>query len=174
MSFALTTPCRDAIQEIYNEHHGWLYGWLRKKLNCSHNAADIAHDTFVRMMSSHELMELNEPRAYLIKAASRLMIDEARHKKIESLYLSELSRTCHVLESYPSPEEIVATMRTLEQIVLVLEALPNKLRETFLLHQISGLPQEEIAKRLGVSTRMVRKYLVQALVHCHHILEAIN
>ena len=50
MSFFLSAPQSDAVSGLYHAHHGWLYAWLRKKLNCSHNAADIAHDTFVRVM----------------------------------------------------------------------------------------------------------------------------
>ncbi len=31
---------------LYTDHHGWLQGWLRKKLGDVHQAADLAHDTF--------------------------------------------------------------------------------------------------------------------------------
>ena len=35
----------DAVTQIYRDHHGWLSGWLRKKLGNSFDAADLAHDT---------------------------------------------------------------------------------------------------------------------------------
>ncbi|MFL9609593.1 sigma factor [Methylobacillus sp. Pita2] len=38
------------VHQLYSSHHGWLYAWLRKKLGCQHIAADLAHDTFVRLM----------------------------------------------------------------------------------------------------------------------------
>jgi len=32
---------------LYTDHQGWLQAWLRKKLGNAHQAADLAHDTFV-------------------------------------------------------------------------------------------------------------------------------
>lgn len=174
MSFFLSAPQSDVVHGLYRAHHGWLYAWLRKKLNCSHNAADIAHDTFVRVMASQELATLDEPRAYLTRTATRLIIDDARRKRIEALYLAELQHHVDDAQLYPSAEQLLSVMHTLERIVVVLESLADKPRQAFLLHQLEGLGQEEIAQRLQVSSRMVRKYLVQTLVHCHQVLESAD
>ena len=50
---------------------------------------------------------------------------------------------------------------------MALEGLSPRARQAFLLHYLDGEPQAVIATQLGVSTRMVHKYLVQALLHCH-------
>jgi DNA-directed RNA polymerase specialized sigma24 family protein len=34
------------IRILYTDHHGWLYGWLRRKLGNVCDVADLAHDTF--------------------------------------------------------------------------------------------------------------------------------
>ncbi|MCH1999596.1 RNA polymerase subunit sigma, partial [Achromobacter xylosoxidans] len=47
MSSTNTLPT-DTVTQIYREHHGWLSAWLRKKLGNSFDAADLAHDTFLR------------------------------------------------------------------------------------------------------------------------------
>ena len=47
-------PLKQAVHELYTEHHGWLFAWLRKKLGCPHHAADLSHDPFVRIMGSRE------------------------------------------------------------------------------------------------------------------------
>ncbi|MNL84550.1 putative RNA polymerase sigma factor FecI [compost metagenome] len=52
------------------------------------------------------------------------------------------------------------------QIDRVLHGLPLPVRSAFLYSQLDGLPQEEIAARLGVSVRTVARYLTQALRHC--------
>ncbi|MDU5679729.1 sigma factor, partial [Pseudomonas aeruginosa] len=36
----------DAVSHLYQDHHGWLQGWLRRRLGCAENAADLAQDTF--------------------------------------------------------------------------------------------------------------------------------
>ena len=50
-----TLPPHEAPQSIarlYSDHHGWLVRWLRARLGCSHQAADMAQDTFVRLLLS--------------------------------------------------------------------------------------------------------------------------
>jgi RNA polymerase sigma factor (sigma-70 family) len=156
---------------FYSEHHGWLFGWLRKKLGCAHHAADLAHDTFLRVMGSRELNDLDEPRAYLTTTAQRLMIDEARRKRIEQAYLAELALRAADIDLAPSPEQIVIAVEALMRFSNALDGLASKPRRAFLLRYLDERSNTEIAAELSVSIRMVHKYLVQALVHCHGALE---
>jgi RNA polymerase sigma factor (sigma-70 family) len=155
------------MQMLYSDHHGWLFGWLRKKLGCSHQAADVAQDTFVRIIASRDaLLGMQEPRAYLTTTAQRLMVDQARRRVIEQAYLAQLALTVEQGLAYPSPEEIMLAIEAVEQIGAALQQVAAKARQAFLLHYLEDLSHAEIAATLGVSTRMVHKYLVQALVGC--------
>jgi hypothetical protein len=40
------------FESLYAEHHGWLHGWLRKKLGNAGDAADLAHDTYLRILAT--------------------------------------------------------------------------------------------------------------------------
>ena len=161
-----------AITELYCEHHGWLFGWLRRKLGCAHNAADLAQDTFARILNAREsVATLREPRAFLSTTARRLIIDQVRRKQIENAYLQELALTAAALEGFHSPEQILTTLEALEQIAFILEGMQEKARQAFVLYYLDGLTQCEIARQLGLSDRTVRKYLIQALLHCSHSLD---
>lgn len=163
---------QSAISTLYSEHHSWLFGWLRRKLGCAHNAADLAQDTFTRILNAREsVATLREPRAFLSTTARRLIIDQARRKKIENAYLQELALTAQALEGFQSPEQILTTLEALEQIAFILEGMHEKARQAFVLYYLDGLKQCEIARQLGLSDRTVRKYLIQALLHCSHSLD---
>lgn len=165
-------PFQSVIHGLYSEHHGWLFTWLRKKLGCAHNAADLAHDTFMRILTARESVNgIREPRAYLSTTARRLIIDQARRKQIENAYLQELLLTVDLLEGFQSPEQVLCTLEALEQIAFVLEGMHRNMRQAFVLYYLDGLTQCEIARQLKVSDRTVRSYLVQALVHCSHTLD---
>ncbi|WP_016832509.1 sigma-70 family RNA polymerase sigma factor, partial [Herbaspirillum lusitanum] len=123
--------------------------------------ADVAQDTFVRI-----LLGVQEPRAYLTATAKRLLVDRARRQMIEQSYLAELALTMEQTEGYPGPEEILLAVEALEQISAALQSVAAKAREAFLLHYLDGRTHAEVAAALGVSTRMVGKYLVQVLVKC--------
>ena len=47
-----------------------------------------------------------------------------------------------------------------------LASLPAKVREALLLNRLDGLTYAQIAVKLGVSERMVKKYMAQAMLHC--------
>lgn len=159
------------LHSIYSDHHAWLYGWLRKKLGCGHQAADLAQDTFVRIISSQtSLSGVNEPRAFLTTTAKRLIIDQSRRQVIEQTYLAELSLLADSLPGFPAPEQILMAVQSLEQICRALESISVRAREAFLWHYLEEQTHAVIAGRLGVSSRMVQKYLAQALVACHHVL----
>ncbi|MFK3683162.1 sigma-70 family RNA polymerase sigma factor [Pseudomonas sp. NPDC088890] len=169
---AADSPSPYPLEVLYSEHHGWLFNWLRRKLRCSHSAADLVQDTFVRILASRDaLLGMREPRAYLSTTARRLLIDKARRQQIEDAYLAELALTAQVLDGHQSPERILLTLEALEQIAFLLEGLHPKARQAFVDYYLDELSQTQIAERLQISSRMVRKYLAQALVHCHQALD---
>lgn len=156
------------VHLLYARHHAWLRAWLRHKLGCSHNAADVAHDTFLRIVASRDaLLGIQEPRAYLTTVAKRLLVDRARRRVLEDAYLAELAVLAETLGSYPSPEEIALAVEALDQIGAALARVSAPARAAFLLHYLDGQTHAAIAVQLEVSTRMVQKYLVQALLQCH-------
>jgi len=168
-----STPAETSVETLYRDHHRWLLGWLRRKLGCPHHAADLAHDTFTRILAALDrgtgldLKALREPRAFLTTAATRVVIDNARRQEIERVYLESLALIQPEEASAPSPERLYEVAETLTAIARLLDGLAEKPRAAFLLYRLEGLPQGEIAARLGVSASMVKQYVAQAMVHCY-------
>ncbi|WP_332740377.1 sigma-70 family RNA polymerase sigma factor [Hydrogenophaga sp.] len=157
----------EQVHALYSNHHGWLYGWLRRKLGCPHQAADVAHDTFERVLAARDsLFGVEQPRAWLTTTATRLIIDEARRERLRQAYLAELSLFVQANEGYPSPEQTLVALQALEQLSAVLEAVSPKARAAFVRHYLDGATMATVATELGVSARMVGKYLAQVLVQC--------
>lgn len=163
---------KEAAGVLYSNHHGWLLGWLRKKLGCSQRAADMAQDTFVRVLTSRaDLYALDEPRAYLTTIAGRLIIDDARRRKVERIYLDTWGALYGETAVAPSSETLVEVVELLTEVSRLLESLPDKPRRAFLMSRLDGRPYRDIAVELGVSVSMVKKYVAQALVHCLDVLD---
>lgn len=158
----------EQLDTLYSDHYGWLFGWLRKKLGCRQHAADVVQDTFLRILTSRDnLQNINEPRAFLTTTAKHLLIDQARRDKIEKAYLAELATLAEAQDAcHPSAEQLSAVIEALEQLSRMLQGVSAKARDVFLMHYLEGHKQQDIAKALGISERMVRKYLVQVLLHC--------
>lgn len=163
MQAAETAPGQQ-VETLYIHHHGWLRGWLGKKLGCTHQAADLAHDTFVRVLSAPRPDELREPRAWLTTVAHGLMVNHLRRRDLERAYLDALATWPVALA--PSPQERAIVVETLCEIDNLLDGLAPKARRAFLLSQLEGLAYADIALYLGVSVSMVKKYMLQAMTHC--------
>lgn len=159
-----------SIDSLYQEHHGWLFRWLRNRLGCEHNAADIAQDTFLRLIRSHQVLDsIREPRAYLTTTAKRLITDRSRREVIEQAYLHELMLRSETLDGHPSPETTWQAIQALEAISQILSRVPVKAQQAFILCYLEGKTQVEAAEEIGVSSRTLRTYLVQVLVQCQQI-----
>ena len=164
-NFSLQT----AVHSLYENHHNWLCGWLKKRLGCSENAADLAQDTFIRVLTLRKASELREPRAYLSSIARSLMIDMFRRRALEQAYLETLAAIPEPVDI--SPETRALILETLLEIDRLLDGLGSRTREIFLLSQLDGLSYVDIGRRLSVSVNTVKKHAVRALTHCLLLLD---
>lgn len=148
------------LDTLYRQHHGWLEGWLRRKLNDTFAAADLAQDTFVSVIHSGQASEIREPRPFLATIARRLIAHRHRRQCLEDAYLEVLASLPEAV--YPSPEEQLQALETLRQIDSALDGLPAQVKEAFLLAHLEELSYADIAERLGVSSSSVKQYLMRA------------
>nr|WP_245597920.1 sigma-70 family RNA polymerase sigma factor [Ottowia thiooxydans] len=156
------------VESLYSDHHGWLQGWLRRKLGDTHQAADLSHDTFLRILTSRDVTSIREPRTFLATVAGGLVANHYRRRAIEQAYLDAIS--CLPEPQVPSPEHRAIVMETLLEIDRMLDGLPPKARRAFLLSQLEGLTYVEIAEQIGVSVSMVKQYMRRATQQCYFSL----
>lgn len=161
---ANSSALHSAVNDLYCDHHGWLKGWLRKRLGNSCDAADLAQDTFVRVIKARNALEIREPRPYLSMVAKGLLVDLFRRRSLEQAWLEALANVPQVEQ--PSLEEQAVLLQALLQIDRMLQGLGAKVRQTFILSQFDGLTYPQIAERLNISVRSVNNYMAKAMEHC--------
>lgn len=155
---------QDAMHALYRGHHGWLTGWLRHKLGCSAQAADLAQDTFVRVLAARNASAIAEPRAYLATIARGILVNWYRRQDLERAWLDAIAQL--PAASVPSAEQRFLLLETLQRVDAMLDALPPLVRRAFLLSRLDGLTYDAIGAELGVSTITVKRYMQQAFLHC--------
>lgn len=156
------------IADLYADHHGWLHAWLRRKLGCTHRAADLAHDTFLRLLNREETPALQEPRAFLTTVAQRVLSNHWRRERIERAFLDALAQWPEPVA--PSVEERACLIETLVEIDRLLDGLPTVVKRAFLHAQLDGMSHVEIAAALGISLSSVKRYLIKASAQCYFAL----
>ncbi|AZC89602.1 RNA polymerase ECF-type sigma factor [Pseudomonas chlororaphis subsp. piscium] len=159
------TPPEQSLHALYRDHRSWLESWLRQRMGNAWDAADLSQDTFLRVLtSSQQLVDLREPRAYLVTVGKRLLSNFYTRRKLEQAYLDALASLPE--DSVPSPEQRWVLLETLQALDELLDDLPPLVRRAFLWSQLEGLGYREIAERLDVSERTVKRYMAQAYEHC--------
>jgi RNA polymerase sigma-70 factor (ECF subfamily) len=154
-----------AIESLYKDHSNWLRGWLRARLGNAWDAADLAHDTYARILHKGTQPAAEDSRRYLTQIASGLMIDLFRRRGIERAYLDALALLPEA--QAPSEETRALAIEALLELDRILNGLAPKVRRAFLLCKLDGLSYGEIARELSVSLSSVEKYMVTALQACY-------
>jgi len=152
---------------LYTDHHGWLRGWLRKNLHCSEIAADLTQDTFVKIMQKQQVdsnFTISYPRRYLRMVAGNLMIDYFRRRSIEQAYMEALRQLPEPATIPTEDREII--LEVLNKLDKLLDSMPRKVRQAFLLSRLDGLTYTQIAIKMDVSLRTVKRYMQQAFTQC--------
>jgi len=162
------SPCASpAIAALYDDHHGWLESWLSWRLGSAPDAADLAHEVFLRLLlkpAPRGFATAGEARAYLRAMAHGLCVNLWHRREIERAWLETLA--ARPVEFAPSAEHQAMVLEALHEVGALLLELPARVARAFLLTEACQMSQHEVAADLGVSTRMVRKYLAQAMLAC--------
>lgn len=156
-----------SLEILYCDHHGWLQGWLRRRLGDAADAADLAQEAFLRLIirpAPRGFGSPGEARAYLRVMAQGMCINLWHRREIEQAWLDTLAAQPQAYA--PCAERNAIVLQALHEIGAMLLELPPKAARAFLMANACQMTDKEVAEELGVSTRMVRKYVAQAMLRC--------
>ena len=165
-----------AATHLFRQHNSALVGYLTSRLQSAQEAKEVAQEAYVRLLQLRTPGPFSLFRAYLFKTATNLAIDRLRHRTIrhhveQGAMFEDLAagRT----EWDDPARQLLARERT-EQLLGYLQELPSKCRQVFNLHRLDGLAQREVGVQLGISERMVRRYVTYAMVYCRLRLDGLS
>jgi len=154
------------IQEIVRRHHASLIRFLRRRLSVVDDADDVAQETYIRMMKYEGSREIASPSAMLYRVAVNVARDHGRTAQARRSACRCDIEDLQVVSEQPSAERVVLAEQTLSILLNVIEHLPPKCKEVFLLSREHGMTYPEIARRCGISVKMVEKQISHAIAVC--------
>lgn len=152
------------FERLLADQRGPLHSLLRRRLYNEDDVVDAVQETYLRLLDYRSRHPVESPAALLFRIAENVANDFARragshrasaHCSLESVELPSVE---------PSQERQVAAEQELLLLVEGVEALPPKCQQVFLLSRMYELSYPQIAKRCGISVKMVEKHISQALV----------
>lgn len=156
----------------YTEYYRELLSFLTAKLRCPHEAADLAQETFARLLAIDNPNVVRQPRAFLYRIARNLAIDSSRKYSVRNRFFIDLSELEEAPSAAPLPDYLVEGNQLRRALDQTITEMPPRRRDVFLLYRFAGLKQAEIAERLGISTSMVERHLMKAMAQCRQRLQS--
>jgi RNA polymerase sigma factor (sigma-70 family) len=160
------------IERLFREHNDSLLRFLTARLGSSHEAKEVAQEAYVRLLNLHQPDAVSYLRAFLFKTAANLAIDRLRTRQLREHHAS--LDFFNTLRDAPSAEREVAGIQDLSVLQRLIDELPVKCRRAFILNRFQGIDIDAIACDMHTTERNVRRYILQALVHCRLGLDAAH
>lgn len=144
------------------EQHVRVLRYLGARLANEQDAQDLAQEAYLRLLRASNSRLIHDPMAYLLRIARNLL-----HEWYSSPPGSrEPVEEIELVDEGMSVEDLTEISQQVERLGNVLRHLSPKCRAVILMHRRDGMTYDEIAKALGISSSMVKKYLSQGLARC--------
>ena len=159
-------------QRIFDTHYHNVYGFFLKRLGSPEDAADASQETFMRVVRRNGTVTLDSPAGYIWCTAQNLVKEIKRTKAITSKWMSSKAMDLDKeISKAPNPEKAMEIQKINDDIFNVLNRLPPRCREVFILHRFKGLSHKQIAEQLNISPKTVENHMVNALLFFHKHLQ---
>lgn len=159
------------IVQMYQDNHEGFLRFLMQKTQNREEAHDVLQEAFQKMITHAGLQDMENPRAYLYRTATNLIIDRQRKGQHHKKYIREVVNNVELGTATITPERHVAARQELDLVYEALKELPEKCRRAFLMHREQHMKYNEIAEVLNVSISMVEKYMIQTLKYLRRKLK---
>ncbi len=152
------------VERLFREHNAALLRFISARIGSTQEAREIAQEAYVQLLRLGSPEAVGYLRAFLFKTAANLVTDRLRQRSRRGSVTTVADLDIVGFDSI-SPERRVAGEQAMAVLRAAVDELPPKCRQAFLLHRVHELRTDEIAARVGIGERMVRRYVARALEH---------
>lgn len=153
------------LRHYFVERYDVLKQLMTRKLGSADHAGDALHEAYVRLADKDALdRPVRSPQAFLCRVATNIAIDRMR-SDARLLSGEEADRLLELQEA-PDTADIAAASRNAEAVVQAMARLTERQRQILEAVRMDGVSQKELAKRYGISLRMVERELRKAHDFC--------
>jgi RNA polymerase sigma-70 factor (ECF subfamily) len=164
-------PRSEMLARLFREHNQELIGFLCTRLRSEQDAKEVAQEAYARLLRLDQPDAAGFLRAYLFKTAANLAIDRLRHRSTRDAVHRNLD-SGEEQADHATPEKMTANSQEAGLVLRYLNELPERCRRAFLLYRVYEFSLQDVATRMGVTDRMVRYYVMQAMTHVQRRLES--
>jgi RNA polymerase sigma-70 factor (ECF subfamily) len=157
------------FEGLVQEYKNRIYGYVCRLTNDSPDAEDITQEVFIRAYQSmHAFRHDAAVDTWLYRIATNLVIDRFRREKRAPQMVPVVADADDQVREIPAssresdPQATAQLSELQKQVQKAIQSLPTKLRTVVVLHDMEGLPYEEVAQAVGCPVGTVKSRLFNA------------
>lgn len=163
-------PAFDYLYNLYKER---LYGFAVGYLKSTEEAKGLVQNVFLKVWENRaELDEAKSFNAYLFTIAKNTILNHFRKKANEQSYIDHLKTNFDLF--YNRTAEDIEYSDLEEQVKKIVDLLPKRRREIYLMSRTEGFNNDEIAVKLNISRKTVENQITLATKVLREKLETAN
>lgn len=141
-----------AFKILFEAYSEQLYLYAAGFLGDREEARDIVQDAFVYLWENRKkITYTGSLYSYLLRSVKNSCIDYKMHEKVKEKYIREMEYLQDEAEEVSDNFE-----ESYKRLQKVIDSLPPKCKEIFVLGCVEGYSYKEVATRLGVSVNTVK------------------
>ncbi|NJK88205.1 MAG: RNA polymerase sigma factor, partial [Myxococcales bacterium] len=156
---------RSAFTDIFRAYRGLVVGLLHDLLRDDPELEDVVQAAFLEVFRSlHTFQGRAKLSSWVARVALHVGYHHLRRRKSRPGHYRSEPLSAHLADgsSRADPTLSVEREETLRRVIAILDHLAPKKREAFILNDLRGLSQEEVAEIVGTSVATVRTRLFYA------------
>lgn len=156
----------EAYSYLYEMYWSKVYNFARLYISSVEDAKDVVQIVFVKLWETRTFLRENESlKGYLFIITRNIIFNQKKRNFNESFYKSTVldAFTEENINDSCEAEEKMYALELSRFIDALIQSLPERQRECFLLSRIEQLTYREIGERLGISERTVEVHIIRAL-----------
>jgi RNA polymerase sigma factor (sigma-70 family) len=140
-----------------------LMQFLRHNWRNESDITDIRQDIYEHVYGAACQEIPQAAKAFVFATARNLLINRVRRERIVPIEAAGDFETLEMRSDEPAPDRKTIARDELRRLNEALDRLPNRCREAFIMRQVQGLSRREIATRMGIAEKTVKRHLNDAV-----------
>lgn len=146
--------------EIYRSFYGKVFTFVLSLVKSKANAQDITQNIFMKLWKNRKkLQHIKSMDDYLFILSKNACMDYFRKASRKKETSTDVFDEFLLSRIVSSPEKRIDAISDIEELRHVIDSLPSKRRDIFIMSRFDGLSNDEIASILGVSKKTVENQI---------------
>jgi RNA polymerase sigma-70 factor (ECF subfamily) len=163
----------EAFEILFHRFYSGLYNYAVSLLRKEEIAEEVVQDVFYNIWKNRESLRIQRTwQGYLYRAVYNNSMMYLRKTRRE--YPMDDGTAVEPAGNSPDPSQLMQYNEASELVTRILEDLPARTREIFLMNRQEGLKYREIAEKLSISVKTVEANMGKALKALRTSLEKLG